>query len=76
MHGYDVRRELLSWRADQWGNLAPGSVYSQIKTLERDGLIEVVSTQQEGSRPERTAYKLTGEGEKSSRCCSMNRGAA
>ena len=26
VHGYDVRRELLSWRVDQWANVAPGSI--------------------------------------------------
>ncbi|HEY1485636.1 MAG TPA: PadR family transcriptional regulator, partial [Micromonosporaceae bacterium] len=27
VHGYDVRRELLSWSADEWANVAPGSIY-------------------------------------------------
>jgi DNA-binding PadR family transcriptional regulator len=64
VHGYDVRRELLSWRADQWANVAPGSVYGAIKSLERDGLIEVVGTETAGARPARTTYKVTPEGDK------------
>lgn len=64
VHGYDVRRELLTWRAEQWANVAPGSVYSALKTLERDGLIEVVGTGQEGARPARTTYRVTPEGDK------------
>jgi DNA-binding PadR family transcriptional regulator len=32
VHGYDVRPELLSWGADQWANVAPGSVYGAIKS--------------------------------------------
>lgn len=64
VHGYDVRRELLSWRAGEWANVAPGSIYNALKSLTRDGLLEVVGTAQVGGRPERTSYRLTGEGEK------------
>jgi DNA-binding PadR family transcriptional regulator len=63
VHGYDVRRELLSWRADEWGNVSPGSIYNALKSLTRDGLLEVVGTAHVGGRPERTTYKLTSEGE-------------
>lgn len=64
VHGYDVRRELLSWQADEWANVAPGSVYGALKTMERDGWIEAVDTSQEGARPARTTYQVTDEGEK------------
>ena len=63
VHGYDVRRELLSWRVDQWANVAPGSIYNALKSMTRDGLLEVVGTDQVGGRPERTTYRLTPEGE-------------
>ncbi len=63
VHGYDVRRELLSWRADQWANVAPGSIYNALKSMQRDGLLRVVGTDQVGGRPERTTYELTAEGE-------------
>lgn len=64
IHGYDVRRELLSWRADDWANIAPGSVYGALRTLERDSWIEPVDTSREGARPARTTYQVTDEGEK------------
>ncbi|NEE00504.1 PadR family transcriptional regulator [Phytoactinopolyspora halotolerans] len=64
VHGYDVRRELLSWRADRWANVAPGSIYQALKTLERDQWIELVDSGQRGSRPARRTYRLTDEGEK------------
>jgi DNA-binding PadR family transcriptional regulator len=64
VHGYDVRRELATWRAEEWANVAPGSIYNALKTLARDGMIEIVGTDQVGGRPERTSYKLTPEGEK------------
>jgi len=63
VHGYDVRRELLSWRAEEWGNISPGSIYNALKSLTRDRLLEVVGAEQVGGRPERTTYQLTSEGE-------------
>jgi DNA-binding PadR family transcriptional regulator len=62
VHGYDVRKELLSWRVDTWGNTAPGSIYNALKTLARDGMLEVVGTEQEGARPARTTYRMTEDG--------------
>jgi DNA-binding PadR family transcriptional regulator len=63
VHGYDVRRELLSWQAEDWANVAPGSIYNALKSMTRDGLIEVVGTNAVGGRPERTTYQLTPDGE-------------
>src|SRR6185437_8903448 len=59
VHGYDVRRELVSWRVEELANVKPGSIYSAIRTLERDGCIAVHSRASEDSRPERTSYELT-----------------
>jgi DNA-binding PadR family transcriptional regulator len=64
VHGYDVRRELLSWRVDQWANVAPGSIYNALKTLTKEKFLKVVGTGQIGGRPERTQYSLTADGEK------------
>jgi DNA-binding PadR family transcriptional regulator len=64
VHGYDVRRELVSWRLEELTNVKPGSIYSAIRTLEKDGCIAVHAHESEESRPERTTYVLTGEGEK------------
>jgi DNA-binding PadR family transcriptional regulator len=64
VHGYDVRRELLTWRLEQTTNVKPGSIYSAIRTLERDGCIAVHLRDSDESRPERTSYVLTEEGER------------
>jgi DNA-binding PadR family transcriptional regulator len=64
VHGYEVRRELISWRMEATTNLKPGSIYGSLRTLERDGCIAVHSVEGGESRPERTRYVLTGEGEK------------
>ncbi len=64
VHGYDVRRELLTWRLEELANVKPGSIYGAMRTLDRDGCIAVHARESEYSRPERTTYVLTGEGEK------------
>ncbi len=63
VHGYDVRRELLSWNADQWANVAPGSIYHALRKLTEEGLLDEVSTEQVGARPARTTYRVTAKGD-------------
>jgi DNA-binding PadR family transcriptional regulator len=60
-HGYLVRRELMSWRVDQWAALHPGSIYNMLRSLERDGMVEEVEAA--GGKPQRTSYRLTADGE-------------
>src|SRR5258708_14854682 len=64
VHGYDLRQQLLGWGADEWANVAPGSIYNALRTLVREGLLEIVGTDRQGARPERTVYRLTADGEK------------
>jgi DNA-binding PadR family transcriptional regulator len=64
VHGYFLRRELLSWEVDQWAHVHPGSIYHALKSLTKAGLLEEVPTPASGSRPARTAYRLTDEGER------------
>jgi DNA-binding PadR family transcriptional regulator len=63
VHGYFVRRELLSWHAESWAHLNPGSVYNGLRSLAREGFVEEVGTEVEGGRPARTTYRLTADGE-------------
>lgn len=63
VHGYDVRRELESWRTDEWANLAPGSIYHALRKLAAEGLLAEVSTERVGARPARTTYRITPVGE-------------
>lgn len=63
VHGYDVRRALLARGATEWANIAPGSIYNALKTLVREELLEVIGTDRQGARPERTMYQLTKAGE-------------
>src|SRR4051794_17472975 len=61
-HGYQVRRELMTWRADAWAHVAPASIYQALRTLTKRGLVEEVGTES-GGGPERTLYRLTPDGE-------------
>ncbi|WP_406075740.1 PadR family transcriptional regulator [Micromonospora sp. NBC_01638] len=63
VHGYDVRRELLSWNADKWANVQPGSIYHALRKLTEEGLLRAVATEQVGARPARTTYEVTPVGE-------------
>lgn len=63
VHGYFVRRELLSWHAEHWAHLNPGSVYNALRSLTREGYLEEAGTETEGGRPARTTYRLTSDGE-------------
>ncbi|XVV12040.1 PadR family transcriptional regulator [Actinoplanes sp. CA-131856] len=63
VHGYDVRRELLSWSADKWANVQPGSIYHALRKMTEEGLLREVVTEQVGARPARTTYEMTEKGE-------------
>lgn len=62
-HGYAVRRELLSWRADTWTNVQPGSIYHAIKQLTQEGKLRTLGTEDGGRGPGRTLFELTAAGE-------------
>ena len=63
VHGYDVKRELESWQAEEWTNIAPGSIYHALRRLGEDGLLEAVATEHVGARPARTTYRVTPAGD-------------
>ena len=62
VHGYDVKRELESWQADEWANIAPGSIYHALRKLAEEELLAEVATEQVGARPARTSYRITPKG--------------
>src|SRR5262245_31080314 len=63
VHGYDVRRELRSWDAENWANIQPGSIYHALRKLAEEGQLEEVATEQVGARPARTTYRVTSKGD-------------
>ncbi|HEX9336559.1 MAG TPA: PadR family transcriptional regulator [Pseudonocardiaceae bacterium] len=62
-HGYQVRRDLLSWAADRWANVRPGSIYHALKQMTKDGLVAEVAVEEGEAGPDRTLYRLTEDGE-------------
>lgn len=61
-HGYDIRRELELWDAEKWANIAYGSIYSALNTLEKDGYVEIVNSEEKKRPTARTEYAVTASG--------------
>jgi DNA-binding PadR family transcriptional regulator len=62
MHPYEMSQLMRERRVDYRVKLRPGSLYHTVERLEAQGFIEVVDTQRQGRRPERTVYGLTESG--------------
>jgi DNA-binding PadR family transcriptional regulator len=62
MHPYEMAQVLRTRNIEARANVKPGSLYHAVERLEAHGHIEVVDTQREGRRPERTVYGVTEAG--------------
>jgi DNA-binding PadR family transcriptional regulator len=62
-NGYQLRRELLSWEVERWAHVNPGSIYSMLTTLEKQGAIERHDVAIDGARPV-AVYTATSAGER------------
>ena len=56
VHGYLLRRELVSWQVEEWAHVKPGSIYSGLRTLVSHGLLDEVPG-------DPVSYRLTPDGE-------------
>ena len=63
VHGYDIRRELEMWNAEQWAQIAYGSIYYALNKMAEGSLVEVVSKEPSASQSAKTQYKITERGE-------------
>jgi DNA-binding PadR family transcriptional regulator len=61
-NGYQLRRELLSWEVERWAHLNPGSIYSMLATLEKQGAIERHDIALEDGGREVAVYTMTDAG--------------
>lgn len=61
LYGYEIKQMIEHVMGD-WTNIAFGSIYFALKKLAKEGFIEKVGTEQEGSRPSRTVYQITDAG--------------
>jgi DNA-binding PadR family transcriptional regulator len=68
IHGYDVRRELELWNAEEWANVAYGSIYFALNKMAEEGLVEALESQDadndKGKRNPKTRYRITERGER------------
>ncbi|MHA7135543.1 PadR family transcriptional regulator [Oerskovia turbata] len=62
MHPYQAHQTLKQRGDDRLASITPGSVYHAMDRLESDGLVEIVGTDRDGNRPQRTTYRLTDAG--------------
>jgi DNA-binding PadR family transcriptional regulator len=60
-NGYQLRRELLSWDVERWAYLNPGSIYSMLTTLEKQGIIARHDLAIDDARPV-AVYTITDDG--------------
>jgi DNA-binding PadR family transcriptional regulator len=62
MHPYEMAQLMRERYVSTRVNVKAGSLYHTVERLHRDGLIEIVDTQRDGRRPERTVYGMTQVG--------------
>jgi len=61
-HGHEIRRLAELTNVGEWGGVSVGALYRELRTMEAEGLIEPVRTEQVGRRPARTIYAIKREG--------------
>jgi DNA-binding PadR family transcriptional regulator len=61
-HGHQIRRLADLTNVGEWGGVAVGALYRELRAMEGEGLVETVRTEQVGRRPARTVYQITDEG--------------
>jgi DNA-binding PadR family transcriptional regulator len=61
-HGYEVRRELLSWGSDEWAHVNPGSIYHALRQLAKEGLLHAHEVEESEAGPPHTDYEITDAG--------------
>jgi DNA-binding PadR family transcriptional regulator len=62
-HGHEIRRIAEVTNVGEWGGVSVGALYRELRTMEGEGLVEAVRTEQVGRRPARTVYAITREGQ-------------
>jgi DNA-binding PadR family transcriptional regulator len=62
MHGHQIRRAGELANVEAWGGITGGALYSELRKLDREGLITPLREEQEGRRPARRVYEISAEG--------------
>ena len=61
-HGHEIRRLAEVTNVSEWGGVAVGALYRELRLMEGEGLVDPVRTEQVGRRPARTIFAITNEG--------------
>jgi DNA-binding PadR family transcriptional regulator len=61
-HGHQIRRLADLTDVGEWGGVSVGALYRELRSMEREGLVETLRTERVGRRPARTVYAITQEG--------------
>ena len=61
-HGHQLRRDAEVTNVSSWGGVSIGALYRELRSMEDEGLLETVRTEQVGRRPARTVYQITPAG--------------
>jgi DNA-binding PadR family transcriptional regulator len=61
-HGHQIRRVAEQTEVAGWGGVSYGSLYRELRLMEREGLVVPLRTEQVGSRPVRTVYQISDAG--------------
>ncbi|WP_406640899.1 PadR family transcriptional regulator [Amycolatopsis sp. WGS_07] len=62
MHPYEMAQLMRERHVEARVKLKAGSLYHTVDRLQRNGYVDVVETQRDGKRPERTVYAMTAAG--------------
>lgn len=62
MHRYEIASVLRAHGKDQDMDIKWGSLYTVVQNLAKHGFVEVVGSDRQGARPERTIYRITEAG--------------
>lgn len=62
MHPYEMASFIRARGKDEDMDVKWGSLYTVVRNLAKHGFIEVVASQRDGARPERTIYRITEAG--------------
>jgi DNA-binding PadR family transcriptional regulator len=62
MHPYEMAQLMRERYVDNRVKVKAGSLYHTVERLHQNGFVEVVNTQRDGRRPERTVYAMTTAG--------------
>jgi DNA-binding PadR family transcriptional regulator len=62
MHRYEIASLIRAHGKDQDMGVKWGSLYTVVQNLAKHGFLEIVGTDRQGARPERTIYRITEAG--------------